>query len=71
MSPLPDANSPVEQRLAAYFDTLGTVLWDSRQRHCFASYAIGLMSELESHIAAALRVFREYRFPRQVTPLGP
>lgn len=47
MSPLSDANSPVEQRLAAYFDTLGTVLWDSRQRHCFACYAIGLMSELE------------------------
>ena len=47
MSPLSDANSPVEQRLAAYFDKLGTVLWDSRQRHCFASYAIGLMSELE------------------------
>lgn len=24
-----------------------------------------------AHIAAALRAFREYRFPRQVTPLGP
>jgi len=47
MTPLADASSPVEQRLSAYFDQLGTVLWDSRQRHCFASYAIGLMSELE------------------------
>ncbi|MFO0574268.1 MAG: IS701 family transposase [Polyangia bacterium] len=47
MPPLRDATSPVEQRLAAYFDQLGTALWDSRQRHCFASYAIGLMSELE------------------------
>lgn len=47
MSSLPDAASPVEQRLSAYFDQLGTVLWDSRQRHCFAIYAIGLMSELE------------------------
>lgn len=37
----------VEQRLASYFDQLGSVLWDSRQRHSFASYAIGLMSELE------------------------
>jgi SRSO17 transposase len=43
----PNADSLVEQRLSAYFDQLGTVLWDSRQRHCFASYAIGLMSELE------------------------
>lgn len=47
MSPLSDAGSPVAQRLSAYFDRLGTVLWDRRQRHCFASYAIGLMSELE------------------------
>lgn len=47
MLPLPDASSPVETRLADYFDTLGKVLWDSRQRHCFASYAIGLMSEIE------------------------
>lgn len=47
MLPLPDASSAVEIRLAAYFDQLGKVLWDSRQRHCFASYAIGLMSEIE------------------------
>ncbi len=47
MLPLPDASSAVETRLAAYFDQLGKVLWDSRQRHCFASYAIGLMSEIE------------------------
>jgi len=47
MLPLPDASSPVEKRLAEYFDKLGQVLWDSRQRHCFASYAIGLMSEIE------------------------
>lgn len=47
MPPLSDVRSAVEQRLADYFDQLGTVLWDSRQRHCFASYAIGLMSELE------------------------
>jgi len=47
MTPLSDASSAVEQRLSDYFDKLGTVLWDSRQRHCFASYAIGLMSELE------------------------
>ena len=47
MSPLPHPSSAVEQRLSAFFDQLGTVLWDCRQRHCFASYAIGLMSELE------------------------
>ncbi len=46
MSTLPDPHSAVEQRLSAYFDQFGTVLWDSRQRHSFASYATGLMSEL-------------------------
>ena len=38
---------PVEQQLTEYFDLLGTQLWDRRQRHNFATYAIGLMSELE------------------------
>lgn len=38
---------PTEQRLAKYFDLLGTQLWDRRQRHNFATYAIGLMSQLE------------------------
>lgn len=47
MTPLFDARSPVEQRLSDYFDKLASVLWDSRQRHCFASYAIGLIGELE------------------------
>ncbi len=46
-SPSPCETSDVEQRLAKYFDLLGTQLWDSRQRHSFATYAIGLMSELE------------------------
>jgi SRSO17 transposase len=41
------ATDPVEQRLEKYFDLLGTQLWDCRQRHNFATYAIGLMSELE------------------------
>src|SRR4051812_33175784 len=36
-----------EQRLGKYFGLLGTVLWDRRQRHSFATYAIGLMSHLE------------------------
>lgn len=40
-------SSSVEQRLQDYFDLLGTVLWDSRQRASFATYAVGLMSELE------------------------
>ncbi len=38
---------PVEQELNRYFALLGTKLWDRRQRHNFATYAIGLMSELE------------------------
>jgi SRSO17 transposase len=38
---------PAEQRLEAYFDLLGTKLWDCRQRRSFATYAIGLMSHLE------------------------
>jgi SRSO17 transposase len=36
-----------ERRLEQYFDLLGKQLWDSRQRQSFATYAIGLMSELE------------------------
>lgn len=44
---LPPAVEPVEDRLNQYFDLLGTKLWDCRQRHNFATYAIGLMSELE------------------------
>src|ERR1700712_1004699 len=42
--PAPD---PAEQRLEKNFDLLGTQLWDCRQRHSFATYAIGLMSHLE------------------------
>lgn len=41
------AIAETERRLEQYFDLLGTELWDSRQRQSFATYAIGLMSELE------------------------
>lgn len=51
MAPFPaelsPAVDPVEDQLNQYFDLLGTKLWDCRQRHNFATYAIGLMSELE------------------------
>jgi len=43
----PPPTDPVEQELSRYFALLGTRLWDRRQRHNFATYAIGLMSELE------------------------
>ena len=40
-------NVDAETQLVEYFALLGTLLWDSRQRHSFATYAIGLMSQLE------------------------
>ena len=43
----PASTEETERRLEQYFDLLGTQLWDSRQRHSFATYAIGLMSQLE------------------------
>lgn len=46
-APAPESAQAVEQRLEQYFDLLGSVLWDRRQRHSFATYATGLMSELE------------------------
>lgn len=46
-TPTSSATDDVEKRLADYFDLLGTQLWDSRQRDSFATYAIGLMSQLE------------------------
>lgn len=48
MNALAETDSTVELRLQQYFDKLGTVLWDSRQRQSFATLAVGLMSELEN-----------------------
>ena len=51
MSPNPSPTEPgteaVERRLEKYFDLLGTQLWDRRQRHNFATVAVGLMSSLQ------------------------
>lgn len=43
-----------DARLASYLDSLGTLLWDSRQRHSFATYALGLLSDLERKTAEAI-----------------
>src|SRR5262245_9309498 len=48
MDALLENPSTVELRLQQYFDRLGKVLWDSRQRQSFATLAVGLMSELEN-----------------------
>ncbi len=35
------------QRLLAYFDSIGTLLWDNTQKRSFAMYAMGLLSPLK------------------------
>ena len=46
--------STTDARLASFLDSLGTLLWDSRQRHSFATYALGLLSDLERKTAEAI-----------------
>ena len=46
--------STTDARLASYLDSLGTLLWDSRQRHSFATYALGLLSDVERKTAEAI-----------------
>ena len=49
MIPLP--NLPLDdqtpQRLLAYFDSIGALLWDGTQKRSFAMYALGLLSPLK------------------------
>lgn len=49
MIPLP--NLPLDQqtpqRLLAYFDSIGALLWDGNQKRSFAMYALGLLSPLK------------------------
>ena len=48
---IPVPNLPLDpqtpQRLLAYFDSIGALLWDSNQKRSFAMYALGLLSPLK------------------------
>ena len=49
MIPLPDLplDQQTPQRLLAYFDSIGALLWDNTQKRSFAMYALGLLSPLK------------------------
>jgi SRSO17 transposase len=49
MIPLPDLplDQQTPQRLLAYFDSIGALLWDNTQKRSFAMYALGLLSPVK------------------------
>ncbi len=49
MISLPDLplDEQTPQRLLAYFDSIGALLWDNSQKRSFAMYALGLLSPLK------------------------